>query len=73
MIYVIAKPLEGCSLNGDTFLCDDANETLEFKTQEEAEKYLKAAFAVEGLIGDDAEEFKESQGIYIKEIPDGSE
>ena len=42
MKYVIARPINGISLNGNEYLLDDNNEVLEFKTKEECIKHCES-------------------------------
>lgn len=42
MKYVIARPINGISINGNEYLLDDNNEVLEFKTKEECVKYCES-------------------------------
>ena len=59
MPYVIARPINGISLNGDEYARDPEGTVLEFNTIEEANEYLTS----EGI----TEERINAEGIYIKE------
>jgi len=40
MSYIVGRPIEGISINGDEWLLDDDGEVMEFETHEEAVKFL---------------------------------
>lgn len=59
MRYVIGRPIEGITLNGNEYVLDDDGELMTFDSEEDALDFLKAC----GLTDDDIEE----QGIVIEE------
>ena len=60
MRYVIGRPIEGITLNGNEYVLDDDGELMTFDSKEDALGFLKAC----GLTDDDIEE----QGIAIEEV-----
>jgi hypothetical protein len=57
--WVIARPMNGISINGDEYLFDENEKFFVYGSKEEATKALKDMFS---------ESEAEEQGVYVKEI-----
>lgn len=57
--WVIARPINGISINGDEYLFDENEKFFVYGNEEEAAKALKDMFS---------ESEAEEQGVYVKEI-----
>lgn len=60
MRYVIGRPIEGVTLNGNEYVLDGDGELMTFDSEEDALDFLKAC----GLTDNDIE----GQGIAIEEV-----
>jgi hypothetical protein len=56
--WVIARPINGISINGDEYLSDENKNFFVYGSEEEAAKALKDMFS---------ESEAEEQGVYVKE------
>jgi hypothetical protein len=61
-MYIVARFVEGISLNGYEFLLNDDNELLKFPTVSDAVDFLNTAYNLELK---SAEEWSESQNLFI--------
>ena len=59
MGYVIKRPINGISINGDEYVCDDNGKTMVFDNESEAKEFLE-----ENGCDDDG---MENEGIEIVE------
>lgn len=59
MGYVIKRPINGISINGDEYVCDESGSTMVFESEEKAKEFLK-----ENGYDDDG---MENEGIEIVE------
>ena len=53
MKYVIARAINGISINGNEYLLDDNNEVLEFNTREESIKHCESVGLDDSYVWED--------------------